>query len=267
VTATASAIGNPYLYTGQRWAPETENHYYKNRYQRPSLGRFISRDSQGYVDGMNEYEYVRSHPNWYLDPVGLAAWQATEGAYKDQDAKKRKAMRTKMKTCIVEKAKDALENKEKSDCADTAIKSIIECAKKLGYPLQFKVWDAAKKEYKYISYKDYDSSGDFVKDAQAQMTATSLMDNTRPQKWSDLEGGDFMLYKLEGEQHQDYTGHTMIITGKNTDADKPTWTTVEGHMQGNPPTAGAYTKAQFESKWDGPYEGRGRFLNWRDTIK
>jgi RHS repeat-associated protein len=70
VTASASAIGNPYLYTGQRWDPETENHYYKNRYQRPTLGRFISRDPLEYVDGMSTYKYVKSNPQSGFDPSG-----------------------------------------------------------------------------------------------------------------------------------------------------------------------------------------------------
>jgi RHS repeat-associated protein len=69
---SASAIGNPYLYTGQRWDPETENHYYKNRYQRPTLGRFISKDPLEYVDGMNTYEYVRSRPMVLVDPHGTS---------------------------------------------------------------------------------------------------------------------------------------------------------------------------------------------------
>jgi RHS repeat-associated protein len=76
---SASAIGNPYLYTGQRWDPETENHYYKNRYQRPTLGRFISRDPLEYVDGMNCYQYVMGNPMGAVDPLGtivvvMAGW-------------------------------------------------------------------------------------------------------------------------------------------------------------------------------------------------
>jgi RHS repeat-associated protein len=68
--ASASAIGNPYLYTGQRWDPETDNHYYKNRYQRPTLGRFISRDPLEYVDGLALYVYVSSRALAYFDPYG-----------------------------------------------------------------------------------------------------------------------------------------------------------------------------------------------------
>lgn len=37
----------------------------------PTLGRFITRDPIGYVDGMNAYQFVRSNPARYLDPFGL----------------------------------------------------------------------------------------------------------------------------------------------------------------------------------------------------
>ena len=39
-----------------------------------------------YVDGMNLYEYVRSHPINGLDPYGLSAWDWIVGAYRWMDA-------------------------------------------------------------------------------------------------------------------------------------------------------------------------------------
>jgi hypothetical protein len=38
----------------------------------PQLGRFISRDPAGYVDGMNMYQFVASNPGLRTDPFGLA---------------------------------------------------------------------------------------------------------------------------------------------------------------------------------------------------
>jgi RHS repeat-associated protein len=65
-----SAYGNPFLFTGQRYDPESALHYYKDRYYDVAKGRFLQRDSQGYVDGMNLYEYVAGRPTFYTDPYG-----------------------------------------------------------------------------------------------------------------------------------------------------------------------------------------------------
>jgi hypothetical protein len=42
----------------------------------PTLGRWIQTDPEGYVDGLNLQEYVRSNPVGMVDPAGTAA-QAT----------------------------------------------------------------------------------------------------------------------------------------------------------------------------------------------
>ena len=54
----ASDVSNPYLYTGRRNDAETNLLQYRNRYYETHLGRFISRDPAGYVDGYNLYEYA-----------------------------------------------------------------------------------------------------------------------------------------------------------------------------------------------------------------
>ena len=41
----ASAIGNPYLFTGRRYDPETGWYNYGNRYFDSTAGRFITRDN------------------------------------------------------------------------------------------------------------------------------------------------------------------------------------------------------------------------------
>ena len=67
-----STIGNPYMYTGQRFDPETDLNYYKNRYYDTIFGRFISRDPIGYRAGsMGLYEYVGSSIMKYVDPFGF----------------------------------------------------------------------------------------------------------------------------------------------------------------------------------------------------
>jgi len=47
----------------------------------PELGRWLSRDPLGYVDGMGLYEYVRGRPRRHTDPRGLTS----SGIYGDSD--------------------------------------------------------------------------------------------------------------------------------------------------------------------------------------
>ena len=64
---TASAIGNPYLFTGRRYDPESGNYYYRARIYSPTLGRFLQSDPLGYVDGLNLYAYVGNNPLVYAE--------------------------------------------------------------------------------------------------------------------------------------------------------------------------------------------------------
>ena len=70
-----SSVGNPYLFTGRRFEPETGLYFYRARYMSPVLGRFISRDpigtwgDEGNVG--NAYAYVGNRPNTARDPFGL----------------------------------------------------------------------------------------------------------------------------------------------------------------------------------------------------
>jgi RHS repeat-associated protein len=59
-----------YLWTGRRYDPETEIYYFRARYYGPTLGRFLSEDPLGYVDGMNLYRgYFLPR---YVDPSGTS---------------------------------------------------------------------------------------------------------------------------------------------------------------------------------------------------
>ncbi len=79
-TRTASAIGNPYLFTGRRWDPESGLYWYRTRYYDPRAGRFTSRDTIGIWGDVgnlgNPYAYVLNNPWSLVDPLGLGWWES-----------------------------------------------------------------------------------------------------------------------------------------------------------------------------------------------
>ncbi|HAU39159.1 MAG TPA: hypothetical protein DCX07_15770 [Phycisphaerales bacterium] len=68
--AWANSRKNVVLYTGHKLDPETGLYYGNRRYYHPTLGRWITWDPLGYVDGMSLYEYVTSAPMDSMDPSG-----------------------------------------------------------------------------------------------------------------------------------------------------------------------------------------------------
>jgi len=63
-----SDVNNPYLFTGRRFDTETANYYYRARYYKPSIGRFLQPDP---IPSLNLYTYVGNNPTNWLDPLGL----------------------------------------------------------------------------------------------------------------------------------------------------------------------------------------------------
>lgn len=72
VARAATAIGNVYAFTGRRLDSESGLYFYRKRYYHAGLGRFMQNDPLEYIDGMNMYEYVKSSPTHWTDPLGLA---------------------------------------------------------------------------------------------------------------------------------------------------------------------------------------------------
>jgi len=68
---TTSNYGNPYMFTGRRYDSEVGLYYYRFRYYRPEIGRFLQTDPIGYFAGLNLYTYVGNNPLNWLDPFGL----------------------------------------------------------------------------------------------------------------------------------------------------------------------------------------------------
>ena len=66
-----SSVGNPFLFTGQRYDPETGLLYYKARHNSTFFGRFMQRDPAGYPQGANLYQYASGSPTAHIDPSGL----------------------------------------------------------------------------------------------------------------------------------------------------------------------------------------------------
>jgi RHS repeat-associated protein len=74
----SSAIGNPYLFAGREWDPETGLYYVRSRYLDPYLGRFITRDRIGVWGDPgnfgNAYNYAGFDPGSWVDPFGMLPW-------------------------------------------------------------------------------------------------------------------------------------------------------------------------------------------------
>lgn len=66
-----SSVGNPYLFTGREFDPETGLYFYRARYYDPEIGRFITTDPIGFAGGTNLYNYVSNNPINFVDPLGL----------------------------------------------------------------------------------------------------------------------------------------------------------------------------------------------------
>ena len=71
--ASSGATTNPFGYkgaVGYYANPETDDLYVRARTYQPAVGRWLSADPAGYVDGVNLYEYAASNPIRFADASG-----------------------------------------------------------------------------------------------------------------------------------------------------------------------------------------------------
>lgn len=61
---------NPWRFASKRFDPELGLIYFGKRYYDPLLGRWLTTDPAGFVDGANPYQYVFNNPFRYRDPDG-----------------------------------------------------------------------------------------------------------------------------------------------------------------------------------------------------
>lgn len=64
-------MGNPVGFGGSLYDPVSQHLLMRHRWYEPRLGRFITRDPAGYVDGLSLYIYGSANLFVYFDPMGL----------------------------------------------------------------------------------------------------------------------------------------------------------------------------------------------------
>ena len=69
-----SALGNPFMWTGQRYDAGTGLYGFPCRSYSPSLGRWLQRDPAGFAGSLNLYLYSLANPMRWSDPFGLFPW-------------------------------------------------------------------------------------------------------------------------------------------------------------------------------------------------
>jgi RHS repeat-associated protein len=70
-TVSDSSVGNPWRFEGKRIDKEVGLIYFGYRYYDPQIGRWISPDPMGTIDGPNMYAFVRNNPVKYVDYFGF----------------------------------------------------------------------------------------------------------------------------------------------------------------------------------------------------
>ena len=95
----ASAFGNPFMFTGREYDSETGLYYYRARYYRPEIGRFMQVDPLEYRAGLNLYAYVKNNPVNLIDPYGKRCCSECQEAFDSQRARAQRELSSCMADC------------------------------------------------------------------------------------------------------------------------------------------------------------------------
>ena len=197
-------------------------------------------------------------------------WSVSYRSYSSQGSSGRAKIRKCIKQCVADKVLAAYNAGQTTDCADTAIKAVILCAKKCKVPIRLRYYDARNKKWAWVCYKDYSHINGCIRAAQRKMRSTTLLSNTRPQEWADIEPGDIFVFDLKFHGDSGYAGHVMVVIGKKDSSGK--YKVIEGHLSGGI-TMGRYTKQELLDKWrtssgeTALKDGKGRYWDWKKIIK
>lgn len=75
-----SALNTPWLFSSKRYDIETGLIFYGKRYYSPSIGKWLTKDPLGSIDGTNSYLFLHNNPLSQIDTHGLfsisAAWKS-----------------------------------------------------------------------------------------------------------------------------------------------------------------------------------------------
>ena len=82
-TRDASSYDWTVLFAGYWRDAETGLYHVRHRMYHVRLGLWLTRDPEGYVDGMSLYAYVGGNPLTALDPLGEGAWDTVEDLFLD----------------------------------------------------------------------------------------------------------------------------------------------------------------------------------------
>jgi RHS repeat-associated protein len=74
---------SPWRFASKRVDEETDLVFFGRRYYHPILGRFITRDPEGFEDGPNLYAYLHNNPLTDFDLYGLFSWRNMWGGTRD----------------------------------------------------------------------------------------------------------------------------------------------------------------------------------------
>ena len=72
-----SLIQNPWMFSSKRLDKETGLIFFGKRYYNQTIGRWLTKDPLGLIDGPNPYLFVHNNPLSSIDCYGLLSWSST----------------------------------------------------------------------------------------------------------------------------------------------------------------------------------------------